>query len=90
MCTPLSQLFLLFKDHYNFGFAGHAKAGKSSLINAIRGIHSNEPGAAKVDVLECTGSVTSYEFPNGQFPNVRLYDIAGSGTLSHAFEDYYQ
>uniref|UniRef100_A0A914EB50 IRG-type G domain-containing protein n=1 Tax=Acrobeloides nanus TaxID=290746 RepID=A0A914EB50_9BILA len=74
---------------YNFAFAGHVKAGKSSLINSIRGITKNHPDAAPVGVTECTQEIKFYTFPDKKFPNVRFYDIPGSGTMRHTSKNYY-
>jgi len=76
-------------NFYNFAFAGQAKRGKSSLINAFRGMNKNDLGAAEVDVTECTQVVKFYTFPEDQMPFVRLYDIPGAGTLSHNAESYF-
>jgi putative ribosome biogenesis GTPase RsgA len=35
-------------NHYNFGFSGESGVGKSSLINATRGVKESDPGAAQV------------------------------------------
>jgi GTP-binding protein EngB required for normal cell division len=77
-------------NFHNFAFAGHVKAGKSSLINAIRGITKNHPNAAAVDITECTQEIKFYTFPDGKFPKVRFYDIPGSGTLRHESKNYYK
>uniref|UniRef100_A0A914BXT0 Uncharacterized protein n=1 Tax=Acrobeloides nanus TaxID=290746 RepID=A0A914BXT0_9BILA len=84
-----SELGVDVENFYNFAFAGHAKAGKSSLINSLRGITKSHLQAAKVGVMECTQDISYYTYPNGKFRNVRLYDIPGSGTMSHRAEDYF-
>uniref|UniRef100_A0A914BXS0 IRG-type G domain-containing protein n=1 Tax=Acrobeloides nanus TaxID=290746 RepID=A0A914BXS0_9BILA len=83
------ELGLDVENFYNFAFAGHAKTGKSSLINAIRGLNKNDPEAAAVGVMETTMDISMYTFPDGQYPHVRLYDIPGSGTMSHKAESYF-
>uniref|UniRef100_A0A914QHJ7 IRG-type G domain-containing protein n=1 Tax=Panagrolaimus davidi TaxID=227884 RepID=A0A914QHJ7_9BILA len=77
---------------FNFGVAGHSKTGKSSLINAIRGLEDDdyERGAAEVDVTETTHEITQYGFPNPLLKDVRIYDIPGAGTLTHDANNYYQ
>lgn len=76
-------------DFFNFAFAGHVKTGKSTLINAIRGISKEHPNAAKVDVIECTRDIAPYTFPEGKYPYVKFYDTPGSGTASFNAEDHY-
>jgi hypothetical protein len=78
------------ENFYNFGFVGHVKMGKSSMINALRGLYSFDPDAAKVDVLECTPGFQMFTFPNGILPTVRLYDCAGSGSMTHNSDGYYE
>uniref|UniRef100_A0AC34FIU9 IRG-type G domain-containing protein n=1 Tax=Panagrolaimus sp. ES5 TaxID=591445 RepID=A0AC34FIU9_9BILA len=74
-------------NFYNFAFIGHAKTGKSSLINAIRGIDDGGDGAAIVDVTECTHEIEPYSHPQIEF--VKIYDIPGAGTLTHDANSYY-
>uniref|UniRef100_A0A914ZBN8 IRG-type G domain-containing protein n=1 Tax=Panagrolaimus superbus TaxID=310955 RepID=A0A914ZBN8_9BILA len=77
---------------YNFAFAGHTKTGKSSLINAIRGINDKEAIAAKVGITETTQIVQKYSYHDNNHKNIAInfYDIPGSGTLSHDASQYYQ
>jgi GTP-binding protein EngB required for normal cell division len=75
---------------YNFAFVGHTKTGKSSLINAIRGIEDTHPDAAGVNITECTMETKPYTFPDQQFKHVKIYDIPGSGTITHNSESYYE
>uniref|UniRef100_A0A914QJ02 IRG-type G domain-containing protein n=1 Tax=Panagrolaimus davidi TaxID=227884 RepID=A0A914QJ02_9BILA len=78
------------KNYVNFAFVGHTKNGKSSIINAIRGLGKNDDGAAAVDVLECTQDIQYYTVPDGRMPNVRFYDVPGSGAMAHHAESYYR
>ncbi|KAG2059646.1 hypothetical protein BDR06DRAFT_667739 [Suillus hirtellus] len=71
--------------HYNPGFihiavVGSAGAGKSSFINAVRGLSTNHTMAAPAGIIETTRTVTRYPDPR---PNSRTiwYDVPGSGTL---------
>ncbi|KAG1897599.1 P-loop containing nucleoside triphosphate hydrolase protein [Suillus fuscotomentosus] len=71
--------------HYNLGFihiavVGSAGAGKSSFINAVRGISTNHTMAAPMGTTEITRTVTRYP---DLCPNSRTiwYDVPGSGTL---------
>lgn len=68
--------------------AGHAKVGKSSFINAIRGMGPTDPGAAAVGVTEVTHVVRRYE-GGPMFPHANFFDIPGSGTLQHPTENYF-
>ncbi|EPS93846.1 hypothetical protein FOMPIDRAFT_13720, partial [Fomitopsis schrenkii] len=66
---------------FHFAIAGIAGSGKSSLVNALRGLRANDKDAAKVGVTETTSVVTRYRDPRKGMPFV-WYDVPGSGTLS--------
>ncbi|KAI6097565.1 interferon-inducible GTPase-domain-containing protein [Pisolithus sp. B1] len=68
------------EGHLHFAIAGVAGSGKSSLINAFRGLRNNEAGAAATGVTETTRVFHRYPDPNPQYPLV-WYDIPGAGTL---------
>ncbi|KAG1776869.1 interferon-inducible GTPase-domain-containing protein [Suillus placidus] len=70
--------------HYSPGFIhiaviGSAGAGKSSVINAVRGLSRNDRMAAPTGIVECTDAVTRYPDPCS---NSRMiwYDVPGAGT----------
>lgn len=71
----------------NIGITGDAGAGKSSFINAIRGINVNNPKAAPVGVTECTEKKTSYDYPSN--PKVKFWDLPGFGTRKRSQLDAY-
>ena len=60
------------------GILGESHRGKSSFINAARGLKSGDPGAAQVKNRECTMEPTSYEYPDN--PKITLVDLPGVGT----------
>lgn len=68
---------------FHFAVAGIAGSGKSSLINAFRGLRNNDAGAAPTGVIETTSSVDRYPDPNPKFPFV-WYDIPGAGTITQS------
>jgi len=74
--------------HYNFGIVGTAGSGKSSLINAFRGLHDTDPRAAKVDEVECTAFVSSYPHPN--YSHIVFWDLPGAGTVKHPSTTYFE
>ncbi|KAI6101812.1 interferon-inducible GTPase-domain-containing protein [Pisolithus sp. B1] len=84
--TPEEVMAAKARVHYqegifHFAIAGRAGAGKSSLINAFRGLRNNERGAAGVGTEETTSRISRYPDPNSDNPFV-WYDIPGAGTLS--------
>ncbi|KAF8531794.1 immunity-related GTPases-like protein, partial [Trichophaea hybrida] len=72
----------------HFAVSGQSCSGKSSLINALRGIKNRGPNAAKVGHTETTTSVARY--PGGErFPRVAWYDIPGAGTREIPASQYF-
>ncbi|XP_065276071.1 interferon-inducible GTPase 5-like isoform X2 [Emys orbicularis] len=62
----------------NIAVTGETGAGKSSFINALRGLTAEDDGAAPTGVTETTTKPTVYPFPN--HANVRLWDLPGTGS----------
>ncbi|XP_028404196.1 interferon-inducible GTPase 1-like [Dendronephthya gigantea] len=58
---------------------GKNGCGKSSFINAIRGVDDDDDIAAKTDVVEGTTIPVKYFHPNN--PNITLWDCPGIGSL---------
>ncbi|KAK7879928.1 hypothetical protein WMY93_033409 [Mugilogobius chulae] len=65
---------------------GESGSGKSSLVNALRGISDKDEAAAPVDVVETTDQPMKYTYPNN--PNITLWDLPGIGTTKFPAEDY--
>ncbi|KAG1764703.1 interferon-inducible GTPase-domain-containing protein [Suillus occidentalis] len=85
-CRPSEEDITRMKSqyHYSPGFihiavVGSAGAGKSSFINAVRGLSKNDPGAAPTGIVETTATVTRYADPHKDSCMV-WYDVPGSGT----------
>ncbi|KAK0462451.1 interferon-inducible GTPase-domain-containing protein [Desarmillaria tabescens] len=71
----------LYQDgKFHLAIAGKSGTGKSSLINAFRGIWDDDEGSAATDVVESTTIVTPYPDPNPANPFI-WFDIPGSGTV---------
>ncbi|XP_007532965.2 interferon-inducible GTPase 5 [Erinaceus europaeus] len=68
------------------GVTGESGAGKSSLINALRGLGAEDPGAALTGVVETTLHPQCY--PHPQFPDVTLWDLPGAGSPGCPAERY--
>ncbi|KDQ50215.1 hypothetical protein JAAARDRAFT_164938, partial [Jaapia argillacea MUCL 33604] len=68
------------EGRFHFAIAGLAGSGKSSLINAFRGLTNNDPRAANTGIVETTLQVTGYPDPDPKNPFV-WYDVPGAGTL---------
>ncbi|KDQ53381.1 hypothetical protein JAAARDRAFT_434156 [Jaapia argillacea MUCL 33604] len=72
--------FYYTEGKFHFAIAGLAGSGKSSLINAFRGLNNNDPRAANTGIVETTLHVTGYPDPDPKNPFI-WYDIPGAGTL---------
>lgn len=62
----------------NIAVIGITGVGKSSFINAIRGLTADDEGAAAVGVTETTTKIAPYTHPDN--PNLKLWDLPGVGT----------
>ncbi|XP_030641236.1 interferon-inducible GTPase 5-like [Chanos chanos] len=65
---------------------GESGAGKSSFVNAIRGLSDNDDGAAPTGVTETTMEPIMYPHPT--MPNVRVWDLPGIGTQNFKAKQY--
>ena len=68
------------EEFFHFAVAGISGSGKSSLVNAFRGLRSRDAASAVVGVTETTLQMTRYPDPNPENPFV-WYDIPGAGAL---------
>ena len=66
---------------------GEAGAGKSTLINSIRGLRADDDGAAKDGLVETTSERTMYSLPGNS--NIELWDLPGFGTSKFKDKDEY-
>lgn len=73
---------------FHFAIAGVAGSGKSSLVNALRGLRNSDSGAAPTGVVETTTTIVPYRDSNHRLPFV-WYDIPGAGTLSQPGWQYF-
>lgn len=72
----------------NFAFVGETGVGKSSLINAIRGItKQNHPDAAPTGTTDTTKEIICYRDP--KYPHVCYWDFPGSGTIQNPSKTYW-
>ncbi|KAG1735734.1 P-loop containing nucleoside triphosphate hydrolase protein [Suillus paluster] len=93
--TPTYQEVLAAKqrvqyreDLFHFAVAGVAGGGKSSLINAFRGLHNKDIGSAATGIPDTTLTMARYGNPNAEYPYV-WYDIPGAGTLKISDWQYF-
>uniref|UniRef100_A0A3B4H6M0 Interferon-inducible GTPase 5-like n=1 Tax=Pundamilia nyererei TaxID=303518 RepID=A0A3B4H6M0_9CICH len=65
---------------------GESGSGKSTFVNAFRGINDDDEGAAPTDCVETTEKGTPY--PHPEYPSVTLWDLPGIGTTKFPADEY--
>ncbi|KAB5581588.1 hypothetical protein PHYPO_G00177450 [Pangasianodon hypophthalmus] len=70
----------------NIAVTGESGSGKSTFINAFRGLGDEDEHAAETGVVETTTVPTAYPYP--KFPNVKLWDLPGIGTPRFKADEY--
>ncbi|KAN0097034.1 Interferon-inducible GTPase (IIGP) domain containing protein [Tylopilus felleus] len=76
------------EGRFHFAVAGVAGSGKSSLVNAFRGLRSRDAGAAPVGITERALKVAQYPDPNPENPFV-WYEIPGAGAIKRHDWQYF-
>ncbi|XP_031417501.1 interferon-inducible GTPase 5-like [Clupea harengus] len=70
----------------NIAVTGKTGSGKSSFVNAIRGLKDTDQGAAPTGVTETTMKPTMYPHPT--LPNVNFWDLPGIGSPKFKAKTY--
>ncbi|KAK0131912.1 Interferon-inducible GTPase 5 [Merluccius polli] len=70
----------------NIAVTGESGSGKSTFVNAFRGIDDEDERAAPTGVVETTMEPESY--PHPRYPNVILWDLPGIGTTKFPADQY--
>ncbi|XP_015685483.1 interferon-inducible GTPase 5-like [Protobothrops mucrosquamatus] len=70
----------------HIAITGDAAVGKSSFINAFRGVMDDDNDAAEVATIEGTKVPKAYPYPS--FPNIMLWDLPGIGTPKFRAAEY--
>ncbi|XP_053406420.1 interferon-inducible GTPase 1-like [Mercenaria mercenaria] len=74
------------KVHVHIAVTGNSGAGKSSFINAMRGIYQSEKNVAKEGTTETTKDIVPYSHPDNE--SIHLWDLPGMGTMAMPAETY--
>ncbi|XP_048461019.1 interferon-inducible GTPase 5-like [Rhincodon typus] len=80
------KLNVLHNVQLNIAVTGDSGAGKSTFIDAIRGVQGDDEGAAETGTTETTMKPTPYPHPN--LPNVCFWDLPGIGTPNFPAKTY--
>ncbi|XP_050786130.1 interferon-inducible GTPase 5-like [Gopherus flavomarginatus] len=70
----------------NIAVTGESGSGKSSFVNAIRGLEDTDKDASETGVNEMTMEPTAYPHPT--YPNVIVWDLPGIGTPKFKSDTY--
>ncbi|KAJ8332764.1 hypothetical protein SKAU_G00416600 [Synaphobranchus kaupii] len=72
----------------NIAVTGESGSGKSTFVNAFRGLGDEDEGAAKTGVVETTIELAVY--PHPKYPRVKVWDLPGIGTPNFKADEYLQ
>ncbi|RXN16693.1 interferon-inducible GTPase 5-like protein [Labeo rohita] len=75
-----------FNVPLNVAVTGNTGSGKSSFVNALRGLKDDDVGAAPTGVTETTMAPVMYEHP--EMPNVKIWDLPGIGSPNFKAKKY--
>ncbi|XP_073728829.1 uncharacterized protein [Misgurnus anguillicaudatus] len=70
----------------NIAVTGMTGAGKSSFVNSLRGLQSDDSKAAATGAVETTLKPTMYPHPT--MPNVKIWDLPGIGSQKFKAKKY--
>ncbi|KYO29496.1 interferon-inducible GTPase 5-like [Alligator mississippiensis] len=77
---------MLDKIQIHIAVTGEAGSGKSTFVNAIRGLGDEDAGAAKTGEVETT--VQPEPYPHPTLPNVTIWDLPRIGTPKFKADEY--
>ncbi|XP_005356443.1 interferon-inducible GTPase 1-like [Microtus ochrogaster] len=81
-----AALKIIEKAPINIAVTGESGGGKSSFINALRGVGPEDQGAAEEGITETTMMRNSYKHP--KIETLVLWDLPGIGTMNFPPKDY--
>ncbi|XP_008156646.2 interferon-inducible GTPase 5-like [Eptesicus fuscus] len=72
----------------DIGITGGTGSGKSTFVNAIRGLGDEDPSSARTGVVEMTVEPTPYQHP--KYLNITIWDLPGIDTPTFQADEYLQ
>ncbi|XP_061111768.1 interferon-gamma-inducible GTPase 10-like [Conger conger] len=70
----------------NIAITGECGSGKSTFVNAFRGLGDEDECAAETGVVETTMEPAVY--PHPKYPKVKVWDLPGIGTPNFKADEY--
>ncbi|KAK7124550.1 hypothetical protein R3I94_018804 [Phoxinus phoxinus] len=70
----------------NIGVTGESGSGKSTFVNAFRGLGDEDEGSAETGPVETTMESKDYLHP--KYKNVKVWDLPGIGTPNFKADEY--
>ncbi|XP_073714540.1 interferon-inducible GTPase 5-like isoform X1 [Misgurnus anguillicaudatus] len=70
----------------NIAVTGESGSGKSTFVNAFRGLGDEDEDSAETGVVETTMEPKAYHHP--KYQNVKLWDLPGIGTPNFKADEY--
>ena len=88
LAASISQKYLEDTNNIplNIAVTGQSGGGKSTFLNAFRGIDNTDERAAPTGEVETTMKPKAYPHPT--YPNVALWDLPGIGTPRYPADQY--
>ncbi|XP_044846548.1 interferon-inducible GTPase 5-like [Mauremys mutica] len=77
-CVVQKSDELFNNTELNIAITGESGSGKSSFLNALRGLGDEDEGSAETGVVETTIEPERYQ--HSKYPNVIFWDLPGIGT----------
>ncbi|KAK0148561.1 T-cell-specific guanine nucleotide triphosphate-binding protein 2 [Merluccius polli] len=88
LAASIAKIYLKYINNspLNIAVTGESGCGKSTFVNALRGIDDTDETAAPTGNVETT--IESKSYPHPRYPNVIIWDLPGIGTTKFPADQY--